>query len=411
MIKKLLRSVRQYKKTTLITPILMIFEVILEVLIPFLMADLIDNGIEKGDMGYTVKMGLLLILLAIFAMLFGTLCAHFAAKASAGFAHNLRQDMYYNIQNFSFTNIDKYSTSSLVTRLTTDVTNVQNSYLMIIRTAVRSPVMLILSLTMCIRINAQLSLIFLAIIPILGAGLFFIITKVHPLFVRVFKTYDKLNKSVQENLRGIRVVKSYVREDYEKKKFGDISQIIYKDFSKAEKRLAFNMPLMQLCMYTSILLISWIGSKLIVSGEMSTGQLMSVISYSMAILMCLMMLSMVFVTIIISRASAERIIEVLDEQSNLMDPENPIIEVKDGSVEFKNVDFAYSKEADKLCLSGISLKINSGETIGILGVTGSSKTSLVQLIPRLYDVSNGEVLVGGVNVKEFPCQDDFLVPD
>ncbi|MFP3154745.1 ABC transporter ATP-binding protein/permease [Lachnospiraceae bacterium ZAX-1] len=404
MIKRLLKSIRQYKKPTILTPILMVFEVAMEITIPFLMANLIDRGIGDGDMPYILKIGIALLIFALLSMTFGIFSAHFAAKAAAGFSANLRQDMYYNVQNFSFSNIDKFSASSIVTRLTTDVTNVQNSFQMILRLAVRGPIMLILSLMMCFRINASLSLIFLAAIPILGGGLFFIATNVHPIFVRVFNTYDRLNNLVQENLRGIRVVKSYVREENEKDKFGTISKIIYKDFSKAEKRLAFNMPLMQFCMYGCTLLIAWIGAKLIVGGDMTTGQLMSVIAYAMQILMSLMMLSMVFVMIIISRASAERIVEVLNEKPDLTNSANPICKVKDGSVAFKNVDFSYAKDANKLCLSGADFEIRSGETVGILGGTGSSKTSLVQLIPRLYDVTGGQVLVGGVDVREYDIE-------
>ncbi|MDR0879679.1 MAG: ABC transporter ATP-binding protein/permease [Clostridioides sp.] len=404
MIKRLIESVREYKKASFKAPIFMVLEVLMEVSIPFLMATLIDEGIAKGNMSHILKIGLILILLALLSMTFGILSAHFAAKAAAGFACNLRHDMYYNVQNFSFYNIDKFSSSSIVTRLTTDVTNVQNAFQMILRMAVRAPIMLTLSLAMCFQINNRLSLIFLAVVPILGVGLFFIAGNVHPIFVRVFDTYDVLNNLVQENLRGIRVVKSYVRESHEEDKFGEISKLIYTDFSKAEKRLAFNMPLMQFCMYGTSLLISWIGAKLIVSGDMSTGQLMSVIGYSMMILMSLMMLSMVFVMIIVSRASAERIVEILDEKSDIINNSDPIYNIEDGSIIFKNVDFSYAKDMDKLCLSGVDFKIESGETVGILGGTGSSKTTLVQLIPRLYDVTSGQVLVGGVDVREYDIE-------
>jgi ATP-binding cassette subfamily B protein len=399
-----MKSVREYKKAAVATPIFMAFEVAMEIVIPLLMANLIDRGINGGEMNYIVKIGAALLAFALLSMAFGMLSGRFAAKASAGFAHNLRQDMYYNVQSFSFSNIDKFSTSSIITRLTTDVTNVQNAFQMILRMAVRGPVMLALSLAMCFRINFELSLIFLAVVPLLGFGLLFIASKVHPIFVSVFETYDKLNNMVQENLRGIRVVKSYVREEYEKDKFEAISQIIYKEFSKAEKRLAFNMPLMQLCMYACMLLIAWLGAKLIVGGDMSTGQLMSVITYAMQILMSLMMLSMVFVMIIISRASAERIVEVLSEKSDLANVAKPITKVADGSVVFRNVNFSYAKDSGKLCFSDASFEIKSGETVGILGGTGSSKTTMVQLIPRLYDVTSGQVLVGGVDVREYDIE-------
>lgn len=404
MIKRLAGSIKQYKKETALAPIFMVLEVIMEVIIPFLMARLIDKGISAGNMDYIWKMGMILVLAALLALAFGVLSGSFAAKASSGFARNLRQDMYYNVQKFSFSNIDKFTTSSIVTRLTTDITNVQNAFQMIIRMSVRSPIMLILSLSMAFSINSELSLIFLAVIPVLGVGLFFIIGKVHPIFERVFRTYDKLNTVVQENLHGIRVVKSYVREEHEQEKFQTISNSIYQDFTKAEKRIAFNMPLMQFCMYGSMLLIAWIGAKLIVGGSMSTGQLMSVITYSMQILMSLMMLSMVFVMIIISRASSERIVEILEETPDLINSQHPVFQLKDGSISFEKVDFSYAKDQSKLCLSGVNVAIASGETVGIIGGTGSSKTSLVQLIPRLYDVTNGMVMVGGVDVREYDIE-------
>jgi ATP-binding cassette subfamily B protein len=404
MIKRLALCIRQYKRDTALAPIFMLGEVVMEVVIPFLMAGLIDKGITGGNMDYITKMGLVLILSALLSLGFGILSGISAARASAGFARNLRHDIYCNVQDFSFSNIDKFSTAGIVTRLTTDITNVQNAFQMIIRMAVRGPAMLILSLVMAFQLNAKLSLIFLGAIPILGAGLFLIVSKVHPIFVRVFLTYDKLNNVVQENLRGIRVVKSYVREEHEKEKFGTISADIYKDFTKAEKRLAFNMPLMQFSMYGCMLLVSWIGAKLIVGGEMSTGQLMSVIAYAMQILISLMMLSMVFVMIIISRASAERIVEILDEKPDLVNGENPVRSVKNGDITFRNVDFSYAGDKRKLCMRGIDFEIKSGETIGILGGTGSSKTSLVQLIPRLYDVTDGAVLVGGVDVRDYDIE-------
>lgn len=318
--------------------------------------------------------------------------------------------MYYKVQNFSFSNIDKFSTASIVTRLTTDITNVQNAYMMIIRVAVRAPIMLICALVLAFNVNSSMALIFLYIVPILAVGLFFIMSKAHPIFERVFKTYDKLNNVVQENLYGIRVVKSFVREDHENEKFGKISKSIFKDFSKAERLLAWNMPLMQFCVYTCMLLISWFGARLIVlSGNdpavgMTTGQLMSLITYAMQILMSLMMLSMIFVMIVISRASMERITEILDEESDITNGENPVKEVKDGSIIFDNVSFAYKKDADKMCLSDISVSIKSGETVGIIGGTGSGKTSLVNLIPRLYDVTKGKLTVGGLDVKDYDIE-------
>lgn len=410
MVRKLLRSVREYKKHSILAPVFVIFEVIMEVVIPLLMANLIDFGIDDGNLEYIVKMGVVLVVFALISLIFGILSGRSAAIASAGFAKNLRKDMYYKVQNFSFSNIDKFSTASIVTRLTTDITNVQNAYMMIIRVAVRAPIMLICALVLAFNVNASMALIFLCIVPILAVGLFFIMSKAHPIFERVFKTYDKLNNVVQENLYGIRVVKSFVREDHENEKFGKISKSIFKDFSKAERLLAWNMPLMQFCVYTCMLLISWFGARLIVlSGNdpavgMTTGQLMSLITYAMQILMSLMMLSMIFVMIIISRASMERITEILDEESNITNGENPVKEVKDGSIIFDNVSFAYKKDADEMCLSDISVSIKSGETVGIIGGTGSGKTSLVNLIPRLYDVTKGKLTVGGLDVKDYDIE-------
>lgn len=404
MIKKLLCSVREFKRDSLLSPLFITFEVIMEVIIPVLMANLIDKGIDAGNMSFILKMGLALVISAMISLAFGALAGKHAAIGSAGFARNLRHDMYYNVQNFSFSNIDKFSTASIVTRLTTDVSNVQNAYQMIIRMAVRAPIMLIFAMTMAFSVNSKLSLIFLGCVPILGIGLYLIIRKAHPIFERVFKTYDKLNSVVQENLHGIRVVKSYVREDFEEKKFEAISEDIYKDFTKAEKTIAYNMPLMQLCMYSCMLLISWIGARLIVGSEMTTGQLMSFITYVMQILMSLMMLSMVFVTIIISKASAERIVEILEEESDIKNCENPVRVVKDGAIAFNNVSFSYGNREDKLSLKKVNLEIKSGETIGILGGTGASKTTLVQLIPRLYDVTSGTLTVGGVDVKKYDIE-------
>jgi len=368
------------------------------------MAKLIDNGIDKGDMTYITQTGIYLAILCVESLIFGALAGKHAAIASSGYAKNLRSEMYQNIQKFSFSNIDKFSSASIVTRLTTDVTNVQNAYQMIIRIAVRSPLMLIFSLVMAFRVNAKLSLIFLAAVPVLGIGLFLIMTKAHPIFEKVFAMYDKLNNVVQENLRGIRVVKSFVREDHENEKFSKTSKNIYNDFVRAEKILSYNMPLMQLCSYGCLIFISWFGARFIVNSQgtsMTTGNLMSLITYAMQILISLMMLSMVFVMIIISRASAERIVELLDEKSDIVNPEKPEYKVKNGSIVFKDVNFSYSKNKEKLCLKNINVKIKSGETVGILGGTGSSKTSLVQLIPRLYDVTSGSITVGGVDVRKY----------
>jgi ATP-binding cassette subfamily B protein len=410
MIRTLAGSIRQYKKQTILAPLTVCVEVILEILIPFLMARLIDKGIDAGNMAVIWKYGIILLVLAMVSLLFGALSGKFAAQASAGFAKNLRQDMYYHIQDYSFANIDKFSTASLVTRLTTDVTNIQNAFQMLIRIAVRSPIMLICALFAAISIDAKLSMIYLVVVPILGIGLYVIIMNVHPIFEFVFKTYDHLNAVVQENLYGIRVVKSYTREEHEVKKFNGISDKIYQNFVKAEKIMAFNMPLMQLAVYTCMLLLCWFGARAIVAcgGDealgLSTGEFMSMFSYTMQILMSLMMFSMVFVMIIISRASAERICEVLIEKSTLTNPENPVYEVKNGDISFEDVDFSYNKKSDKPVLDKINLNITSGQTIGILGGTGSSKSSLVQLIPRLYDVTGGRVTVGGVDVREYDIE-------
>ncbi len=404
MIKRLASCVRQYKKAAILTPTYVSLEVILEVIIPFLMAYLIDNGIEAGNMNEIIKIGSILVILAFLSLAFGTLSGRYAAKASTGFACNLRHDMYHNIQNFSFQNIDKFSTSSIITRLTTDITNVQMAFQMITRIAVRCPLMLAFALFMTFYINKKVAIVFLCAIPFLGIGLVIISLKAHPIFERVFKTYDKLNTVVQENLHGIRVVKSYVREDFEENKFNKVSGSIYKDFVKAERIVALNSPLMQFVVYGCMLLISWFAAKLIVVGELTTGNLMSLMTYVMQILMSLMTLSMVLVMIIISRASAERIVEILDETSDITNSKEPIYTVKDGSVKFENVSFSYTKDKKKLCLSKVNIDIKSGETVGILGGTGSSKTTLVQLIPRLYDATCGKVLVGGVDVKKYDIE-------
>ena len=404
MIKKLAGSIREYKKKSILSPVFVTLEVVMEVVIPLLMAYLIDYGIDKGNMSVIWNVGIILVATTVVSLAFGALAGSYAASASAGYAKNLRKDMYYSIQNFSFSNIDKFSTSSLITRLTTDVTNVQNAYQVIIRIAVRSPILLVFSLIMAFTVNKQLTLIFLAIIPLLATGLFLVIKYAHPIFEHVFKTYDKLNNVVQENLRGIRVVKSYVREEHEVKKFREVSEDIFKSFTKAEKLIALNGPMMQFFSYTAILLISWFGARIIVGGDMTTGQLMSLIAYAMQILMSLMMLSMVFVMIIISRASAERIVEVLDEKSDINNRDNPVMTVKNGDISFKNVSFSYAKDLKKLCLLDVNIDIKAGETIGIIGGTGSAKTSLVQLIPRLYDTTAGTVEVGGIDIRKYDIE-------
>ena len=402
-----MRSIREQKRNSILAMVTISGEVVFEVIIPMLMANLIDYGIDAGNMNYIVKMGLVLLLSAAGQLLCGIASGKFAAEASSGFARNLRHDMFYKVQNFSFSNIDKFSTASIVTRLTTDVTNLQNTYQMIIRMAVRSPLMMIFSLVAAFAIDAQLSLIFLAIIPILALGLYFIMTRTHPIFERVFRTYDWLNGIVQENLHGIRVVKSFVREDHEEKKFNSVSERIYKDFKKAEQRLAWNAPLMQLCMYAAVILTSWFGARTIVAcgGDaalgLSTGELLSLISYATQILMSLMGLSMIFVMITMSRTSGERAIELLDETPDISTPDNAVTEVPDGSIAFEHVRFSYHKGGGKPVLDDIDLKIPAGATVGIIGGTGSSKSSLVQLIPRLYDVQQGAVKVGSVDVRRY----------
>ena len=404
MLKNVLKSVGEYKKETILSPITVALEVLLEVLIPYFMAVLIDKGINTGDMTEIIKYGMLLVVLAMAALAFGALSGHYAAVASAGFAKNLRKRMFYKVQDFSFLNIDHFSTSSLVTRMTTDITNVQNAYQMIIRVAVRAPIMLVMAFFMAFKVNSELATIYLWVIPILGIALAFIMTHVHPIFVRVFKTYDKLNNVVQENVHGIRVVKSFVREDFEEQKFKKISSSIYKDFTKAEKMIAFNAPVMQICVYTCMILISWIGANLIVGGTMTAGELTSMFTYTMQILMSLMMLSMIFVMTIMSKASVERINEVLIEVPDIANPEKPVTEVADGSIDFDHVSFSYSQNPDKLCLKDIDLHIKSGETIGIIGGTGSAKSSLVQLIPRLYDITSGALKVGGRDVRDYDLE-------
>lgn len=404
MIKKLCSCLKEFKKDTIITPIFMALEVVMEILIPFLLSSLIDNGISKGDLGYIYKVGALMLVAACFSLTFGILGGKYGATASTGFARNLRKEMYYNIQNFSFSNIDKYSTAGLVTRLTTDVTNVQNAFQMIIRMFVRAPFTMICAMIMSFYINIKISCIFLIAIIVLGVALYFIMIKAHPHFRELFKNYDKLNASVQENLTGIRVVKAYVREEHEKQKFKKASKKLYDLSVIAEKLIILNNPIMQFVMYTCIIVISWLGANMIVSNTMQTGELVSLFTYLMNILMSLMMVSFVFVMVIMSKSSAERIVEVLEEKSDIINPKNPIFEVKDGSIEFDHVDFKYDKSEDSLNLDNVNLKINSGETIGILGGTGSAKTTLVQLIPRLYDVSSGSVKVGGVDVRDYDIE-------
>lgn len=407
MIKKLMKSIREYKTPSLLAPFFVALEVVLEVIIPLLMANLIDDGIYQGEMNLVYKIGIELIICAVLSLIFGMLSGMFAAKASSGFAKNLRKDLYYKVQDFSFTNIDKFSTSSLITRLTTDVTNVQMAYQMIIRIAVRAPLMLIISLFFAFSINKSLSLIFLIVVPILGIGLYVISKKVHPIMDRVFKRYDDLNNVVEENVGAIRVVKSFVLEKEEISKFKRVSNEIYQGFSKAEKILAFNGPLMQFAIYACILLISWFGAKIIVTTNMTsltTGELMTMFTYSIQILSSLMMLSMIFVMITISQASIERITEVLNEEPTIKDNDNPIFEVKDGSIDFENVSFSYVGKKEKECLKNIDLHIKSGETIGIIGGTGSGKPTLVNLIPRLYDVTEGTLKVGGENVKNYDLE-------
>ena len=404
MIKRLLKSVREFKKDALLTPLFVVLEVVMEVIIPLVMARLIDKGIDGQDMAAIWKYGIILVLCAMLALVFGAAAGTFAARASTGFARNLRHDMYYNVQNFSFSNIDKFSTGSIVTRLTTDVTNVQNAFQMCTRIAVRCPVMLVFALFMAMKINSRMALVFLAVLPILAIGMVILMKVVGPVFERAFKIYDRMNTVVQENVRGIRVVKTYVREDHETEKFEGVSGMLYRTFSKAQKTMAGVMPLMQFCMYACMLLISWFGARLIVGGSMTTGELTSMFSYAMQILMSLMMVAMVFVMITMAKASAERVAEILDEQPDLHNPANPIHEVKDGAIEFDDVSFSYKGDERKLALKNVNLHIKAGQTVGIVGGTGSAKSTLVQLIPRLYDTTHGTVKVGGVDVRDYDIE-------
>ena len=404
MIKRLLKSVREFKKDALLTPFFVVLEVVMEVIIPMVMALLIDKGIDGQDMAAIWEYGIILVLCAMLALVFGAAAGTFAARASTGFARNLRHDMYYNVQNFSFSNIDKFSTGSIVTRLTTDVTNVQNAFQMCTRIAVRCPVMLVFALFMAMKINSRMALVFLAVLPILAIGMGILMKVVGPVFERAFKIYDRMNTVVQENVRGIRVVKTYVREDHETEKFEGVSGMLYRTFSKAQKTMAGVMPLMQFCMYACMLLISWFGARLIVGGSMTTGELTGMFSYAMQILMSLMMVAMVFVMITMAKASAERVAEILDEQPDLHNPANPIHEVKDGAIEFDDVSFSYKGDERKLALKNVNLHIKAGQTVGILGGTGSAKSTLVQLIPRLYDTTHGTVKVGGVDVRDYDIE-------
>ena len=404
MIRKIARCIREYKKDTILTPLCMVGEVSLECVIPLVTAKLI-NAIQEGcEMAQLLRYGLFLVLLAMGSMACGVLSGWFCASASSGFARNLRHDLYAKVKNFSFANVDAISTSSLVTRLTTDVTNVQNAFMMIIRIAVRAPLMLIFAVTMAIYVGKKLSLVFVLVIPILAAGLFTIIRHAMPLFRSVFRKYDAMNESIQENVKGMRVVKSFVREDYEKKKFAATSEDVCADFTKAEKILAFNNPLMIACMYICMLIIPYFAAKWIISTaglEIQVGNLSSLLTYSMQILMSLMMVSMIFVMVTMATESARRIVEVLDTESTIRNPANPVMNVRDGSVVFENVQFKYTATADKYALSDINLHIKSGQTIGIIGGTGSGKTTLIQLISRLYDVTDGAVLVGDVDVRKY----------
>ena len=401
MIGVLLREVKEYKKASIATPVFMILEVLMEMIIPYLMASIIDKGVSVGDIQHIYKIGGWMVAAAGVALFAGMAGGRYGAKASAGFAKNLREAMFNHIQTFSFANIDKYSTAGLVTRLTTDVTNVQNAYHMSLRMFTRAPASLLCAMTMAFSINVRLATVYLIAVLVLGALLFLIMSRATRYFQEAFPKYDDLNASVQENVSAIRVVKAYVREKQETEKFRKASENIYRIFVRAECTLVYNAPLMQFTVYTCILIISWIGAKMIVSSSLTTGELMSLLTYCMNILMSLMMMSMVFVMVSMSMASIRRIAEVLNETSDLKDPREPILEVPDGSIEFKNVDFSYKKGSARPVLQNINLKIHAGETIGIIGGTGSAKTSLVNLVSRLYDVSDGEVLVGGINVKKY----------
>lgn len=401
MNRKLFRSIREYKKESILAPVFVVLEVFMEVLIPLLMANIIDIGIANGDMGYITEMGILLVVMAILALVFGAIAGNMAAKGAAGYAKNLRHDIFYKIQDFSFKNIDKFSTSSLVTRLTTDITNVQMAYMMTIRLLARAPIMIVLSLIMTFTINTKIALMLLITIPILGGILIFIAKTAHPHFIKVFDEYDVLNNTVQENVNAARVVKAYVREDHEIGKFHKISTTVYNLFTKAEKIVAWNSPTMQFVVYTVVLMMVLIGGESIIGGQMETGQMTSVIVYAMQILSSLMMVSFVFVMIMIAEASSDRIAEVLDEVPEMQNKPDAVMEAPNGDIDFENVDFSYSGEGEALSLKKVNLHIKSGQTVGIIGGTGSAKSTLVQLIPRLYDATRGCVKVGGVDVRDY----------
>lgn len=407
MIKTLARSIREYKKAAILTPLLVIVEVVLECIIPFTIANLVNEMQADCEMDVIIKYGIQLLVMAILSLIFGVAAGNTCAMASTGFARNLRKDMFYRIQDYSFENIDKFSVSSLVTRMTTDVINVQMSFMMIIRVAIRGPLMLIFSFIMGVAMGGRLAMIFLVTIPLLGVGLALVIKAATPIFRRVFRKYDALNDSVQENVQAMRVVKSFVREEYEKKKFATAAENVCKDFTRAERIMALNNPLMQFCVYAGMAFVLSFGSYAVITSrgaEIAVGQMSAILTYSFQILMSLMMLSMVFVMITMSIESAERIVEVLTEKSNLTSPENALTEVKDGSVDFDSVSFKYSKKAERMALAGVNLHIKSGEVIGVLGGTGSSKSTLVQLIPRLYDVTEGSVKVGGEDVRKYDLE-------
>ena len=401
MYKTISKSMRQYKLPSFLTMLFLALEVSAEIFIPFLMAKVLDKGLMKGDMAYVLKIGALIFVIACLSMLFGALGGKFSSEAAVGFSTNLRHDIYKNIQTFAFDNIDKYSSSSLITRLTTDISNIQMAFQMILKTIIRAPFMIIFAFSMASFINLKLALTILIVLPILGGALIGLVFKVHPYFIEVFKKYDHLNRTVQENINGVRVVKSFVREEQEISKFKQASEDIKQNFMKAEKIIALNNPVMQIGIYTTLLLVYWFGAKYVVGGSMTAGELTSFITYMMQILNSLMMISMIFVMIVISEASIERVSEVLNEKPTLVNPTNPIMEIENGEIEFRNVQFKYNDSSEEADLSEINLKIKSGETIGIIGGTGSGKSSLIQLIPRLYDVSAGEVLVSGRNVKEY----------
>ena len=404
MNRKLLHSVREYKKESFLTPVLVCLEVLMEVLIPLLMANIIDVGIANGDMGYIIRMGVLLVVMAMLALLFGAKAGQMGAIASSGYAKNLRHDIFYKIQDFSFGNIDHFSTSSLVTRMTTDITNVQMAYMFTIRLLARAPIMIVLSLIMTMTINMQIALIMLITVPVLGGALIFIAKKAHPHFVQVFDEYDVLNNTVQENVNAARVVKAYVRADHEVEKFGKVSELVFKLFTKAEKIVAWNSPIMQFMVYAVVIIMVLIGGESIIGGTMQTGELTSVIVYALQILMSLMMVTFVFTMIMIAEASTDRITEVLDEVPEMEDAADAVTEVANGDIDFEHVNFSYAGEGGNLSLKDVNLHIKSGQVVGIIGGTGSAKSTLVQLIPRLYDVTDGSVKVGGVDVRRYSLE-------